>query len=160
MNSRPFSAAMHTLLRSLLTRPLWALTLSVSLLLSPVALAHVDDAHSMCMEIATPYVEKGFIVRQDYSRGEVKSGQTKQVRAQMFKGNEYWFFLGSDLEGVELELHVLDLKGKSVSAETKKITGAMGVRVLPPRTGSYVITFTLKFSGRDKADWALATAYR
>lgn len=152
--------AMRPLFRSRLLHPLGALMLALSLVLSPPAAAHVDDAHSMCMEIAAPYVEKGFIVRQDYSRGEIKSGQTRRIRAQLFKGNEYWIFLGSDRDGVEFELQVLDAKGKSIAAETKKIKGAIGVRVLPPRTGSYQVTFTLKFPGNDPADWALVTAYR
>ncbi len=160
MTVRSFTVSLSNFMT--FARPLRARLVALALCLALVqpAAAFVDDAHSMCMEIAAPYVEKGFIVRQDYSRGEVKSGQTKQIRAQMFKGNEYWFFLGADIDKVELDLKVLDLKGKSVTAETKKIKGAIGVRVLPPRTGSYVLVFTLKFTGNDKAAWALATAYR
>jgi len=126
----------------------------------PRAQAIVDDAHSMAMELATPYVEKGFQVRQDYWKGEVKTGTAKQVKAQLFKGNEYWFFLGCDADECELELKIVDAKGKSLHAETKKIKGAIGVRILPPRTGSYTIVFTVTSADVAKPHWALAYAYR
>lgn len=130
------------------------------LLALPSALAFVDDAHSMAMELATPYVEKGFQVRQDYWSGTVKSGQAKQVKAQLFKGNEYWFFLGCDADQCELELKIVDAKGKVLHAETKKIKGAIGVRILPPKTGSYAVIFTVTSSDVEKPSWALAYAYR
>ena len=126
----------------------------------PSAHAFVDDAHSMAMELATPYVEKGFQVRQDYWSGEVKSGQAKQVKAQLFKGNEYWFFLGCDADSCELELKIVDSKGKPLHAETKKIKGAIGVRILPPKTGSFAIIFTITSPDVQKPSWALAYAYR
>jgi len=130
------------------------------LLALPNARAIVDDAHSMAMELATPHVEKGFQVRQDYWSGEVKSGTPKQVKAQLFKGNEYWFFLGCDADDCELELKIVDAKGKSLQAETKKIKGAVGVRILPPKTGSFAIVFTITSPDVEKPHWALAYAYR
>ncbi|MFN0127971.1 MAG: hypothetical protein ACKV19_14925 [Verrucomicrobiales bacterium] len=136
-----------------------ALLLSCTLGL-PSALAYVDDAHSMAMELATPYVEKGFQVRQDYWSGEVKTGTAKQVKAQLFKGNEYWFFLGCDADQCELELKIVDAKGKTLHVETKKIKGAIGVRILPPKTGSYAVIFTVTSTDVEKPSWALAYAYR
>ena len=138
-----------------------ALLVAASCLVAlPRAHAFVDDAHSMAMELATPYVEKGFQVRQDYWSGDVKSGQAKQVKAQLFKGNEYWFFLGCDADSCELEIKIVDAKGKSLHAETKKIKGAIGVRILPPKTGSFAIIFTITSADVQKPSWALAYAYR
>jgi hypothetical protein len=136
------------------------LVAALSLAVLPQARAFVDDAHSMAMELATAYVEKGFAVRQDYWSGEVKSGQSKQVKAQLFKGNEYWFFLGCDADSCELELKIVDAKGKPLHTETKTIKGAVGVRILPPKTGSYAIVFTIKSTDVAKPHWALAYAYR
>ena len=126
----------------------------------PRAHAFVDDAHSMAMELATPYVEKGFQVRQDYWSGEVRSGQSKKVKAQLFKGNEYWFFLGCDADNCTLELKIVDAKGKELHTETARIKGAVGVRILPPRTGSFAIIFTVTSPDVRKPHWALASAYR
>ncbi len=148
--------------RSVISRLLAALRIAAAccLLGLPSAWAYVDDAHGMAMELATPYVEKGFQVRQDYWSGEVKSGTSKQVKAQLFKGNEYWFFLGCDADECELELKILDAKGKPLHVETKKIKGAIGVRILPPKTGSYSVVFTVTSTDVQKPSWALAYAYR
>lgn len=138
-----------------------ALLLAAACLLAlPTAQAHVDDAHSMCMEMATPYVAKGFQVRQDYWKGEVKNAQPKQVKAQLFKGNEYWFWLGTDADEAELELKVVDAKGNAIQAETKKGNMAVGVRVLPPKTGSFTFIFSIKTPDTEKVSWALAYGYR
>jgi len=148
---RDFSSRLHTI----------ALMAALCCLVAmPRARAIVDDAHSMAMELATPYVEKGFQVRQDYWKGEVKTGQARQVKAQLFKGNEYWFFLGCDADTCELELKIVDAKGKPLQAETKKIKGAIGVRILPPKTGSFAIIFTVTSADTVKPHWALAYAYR
>ena len=141
-------------------RPVLMLAAAASLALSPCAHAYVDDAHSMTMEMATPYVEKGFKVRQDYWKGEIKSGATKSVKAQLFKGNEYWFWLGHDADKAELTLKVLDQKGQPVEVEFKKGNCAVGVRVLPPKTGSYTFVFSATLPDESKCNWALAYAYR
>jgi hypothetical protein len=126
----------------------------------PLARAVVDDAHAMAMEMATPYVEKGFKVRQDYWKGDVKSIEPKRVSAQLFKGNEYWFWLGCDAPDCELTLKVVDQQGREVETETVKGNNAVGVRLLPPKTGTYVFVFTIKVSGGQPAGWALAYGYR
>ena len=82
------------------------------------------------------------------------------IKAQLFKGNEYWFFLGCDADTCELALKIVDAKGKPLHAETKKIKGAIGVRILPPKTGSFAIVFTITSANITKPSWALAYAYR
>jgi hypothetical protein len=136
------------------------LTGALSLALLAPAPATVDDAHSMAMEMATPYVEKGFKVRQDYWKGDVKSGVTQRVTAQLFKGNEYWFWLGCDADECQMTLKVLDQQGREIESETKISKNAAGVRLLPPKTGSYVFVFTIKVLSSDPARWALAYGYR
>lgn len=128
-----------------LLQPLWGL---------------VDDAHSMSMDMATPYVEKGFRVRQEYWKGDVEGEQPKRVRAQLFKGNEYWFWLGCDVDGAQMTLKVLDQAGKDITAETASTSHAVGARVLPPKTGSYTLLFTVKVPEEQDASWALAYGYR
>ena len=57
-------------------------------------------------------------------------------------------------------LKIVDAKGKPLHAETKKIKGAIGVRILPPKTGSFAIVFTITSADVTKPSWALAYAYR
>src|SRR5215471_17288172 len=61
--------------------------------LQPAIFASVDDAQSFALQAAEPYVKQGFQVREDYWGGDLGSGEKKAVRQQLFKGNEYWFWL-------------------------------------------------------------------
>src|SRR6218665_2100326 len=118
--------------------------LSAAVLLASAPLGHatMDDAHSFAMEAAVPFVEQGFIVREDYWNGEIKSGQQLMVRHQMFKGNEYAFWLGAAQEDVTFELKVLDEKGKEIELDFKSKGMYATVRVNPPKTGTYSVVFS------------------
>lgn len=126
----------------------------------PTVQATVDDAHSFAMEAAMPFVENGFIVREDYWNGEVKSGQKLMVRHQLFKGNEYAFWLGSAQEGITFELKVLDEKGKEIALDFKKSEMFCSVRVNPPKTGTYSVVFSVTSKKDPGVYWALAYGYR
>lgn len=122
--------------------------------------ATVDEAHDYTMEAATPFVEQGYTVREDYWNGEVASGQRLAVRHQLFKGNEYAFWLGTASDDCELELAVYDAKGQPVHMERKEDKHAVSVRVNPPRTGTYTVVFSVKSKKERGVTWALAYGYR
>lgn len=122
--------------------------------------ATVDEAHDFTMEAATPFVEQGFIVREDYWNGEVKSGQKMMITHQLFKGNEYAFWLGTSQEGVSLDMKVFDEKNQPVQINAKSDKFFMSVRVNPPKTGTYKIVFELKSKTEPGVLWALAYGYR
>lgn len=130
------------------------------LALTPFSHATIDDAHSFAMEAAMPFVKQGFIVREDYWNGEVKSGQKLMVRHQMFKGNEYAFWLGSAQEGVTFELKVFDEKGAEIALDFKSDGMFASVRVNPPKTGTYSVVFSLSAKKTKSLYWALAYGYR
>ncbi|TDU69251.1 hypothetical protein EI77_02899 [Prosthecobacter fusiformis] len=138
-----------------------ALLTGLMLLLSaPLSHATIDDAHSFAMEAAVPFVEQGFIVREDYWNGEVKSGQKLMVRHQMFKGNEYAFWLGTAQDDVTFELQVLDETGKEIELDFKSQGMFATVRVNPPKTGTYSVVFSLTSKKEKGVYWALAYGYR
>jgi hypothetical protein len=143
-------------------RPPRCVVLLLALCLLPVlpVLATIDDAHSFAMEAAMPFVKKGFIVREDYWNGEVKSGQRLMVKHQMFKGNEYAFWLGCPDEGVEFELTVLDEKGVEIALDFSASPHFASLRVNPPRTGTYTVIFSVSSKSRKSLYWALAYGYR
>ncbi|MBL9116758.1 MAG: hypothetical protein JNJ83_17250 [Verrucomicrobiaceae bacterium] len=133
-----------------------------ALLLGVPASASVDDAHSFAMEAAAPYVEQGFIVREDYYNGEVKSGQKLMVRHQLFKGNEYAFWLGTANDKCKLEIQIFDEKNKAVHIAPTMGTGDnfTSVRVNPPKTGTYTVVFSVTSAIDKGVFWALAYGYR
>ncbi|MBL9133549.1 MAG: hypothetical protein JNG86_20225 [Verrucomicrobiaceae bacterium] len=147
-------------------KPVWnslraALAAAVVLASTPLAWATVDESHDYCMEAATPFVEQGFIVREDYWNGEVKSGQKLMISHQLFKGNEYAFWLGSATAGVEMDLKVFDEKGQELAIDKKSDKQFMSVRVNTPKTGTYKIVFEVKTKNKDEGVlWALSYGYR
>ena len=132
----------------------------VLLLGATCVFATVDESHDFAMEAATPFVEQGFIVREDYWNGEVKSGQKLMITHQLFKGNEYAFWLGTSQEGVTLDMKVYDEKNQPVQISAKADKFFMSVRVNPPKTGTYKIVFELKSKASSGVLWALAYGYR
>ena len=122
--------------------------------------AVVDDSHSAAMEAAVPAVKEGFKIRQEYWNGTMKSGDKKIVKQQLFKGNEYWFFLGTDTEKATLKIDIFDRKGTKINVETKLSENAAAVRVLAPATGTYIVVFSLTSKEGEDIPWALAYGYR
>ncbi|MES2705535.1 MAG: hypothetical protein V4726_02920 [Verrucomicrobiota bacterium] len=144
-------------------RPARALMLVASLTLAALstsARAVVDDSHSAAMEAAVPAVKLGFKIRQEYWKGTMKSGEQKAVRQQLFKGNEYWFFLGTDADGATLKVDVYDSKGTKINVETKTSENSAAVRVVAPATGSCTVVFTITTKDKEEIPWALAYGYR
>src|ERR1700740_1778954 len=77
-------------------------------LIGPKGRGSVDDAQSFALEAAQPYVKDGFQVREDYWGGDLASGEKKAVRQQLFKGNEYWFWLGTEVDRAKGSVHIYD----------------------------------------------------
>ena len=122
--------------------------------------ATVDEAHDHTMDAATPYVEQGYTVREDYWNGEVESGQKLAIRHQLFKGNEYAFWLGTANPDCELDLAIYDDQNRPVHMERKEGKNTCSVRVNPPKTGTYTVIFFVKSKKERGVTWALAYGYR
>ena len=140
-----------------LTRFLFILVAAVAL---PVAFAYVDDAHSRAMEAATAAVKDGYLVRQEYWAGALVAKQPSVVKHQLFKGNSYWFWLGSDEDSAQVTVHVYDPSGKIADAESWQRGNTGAVRVVPKTTGTYLIVFSIEQSKAKKNRWALAYGFK
>ena len=124
--------------------------------------AVLDEALNVAFEAAVPYIEQGFQVREDNWSGEIPSNEPKLVRHQLFRGNEYWFWLATSFEDCELTLEIFDTDGNSVAIESFSKGQTAGVRVLPSKTGTYFLRVTIKSKkGTDATlDWGLVYGYR
>lgn len=123
--------------------------------------AVVNEAKSVALEAASPYLEMGFELREDFWEGKLKSGETKWVQHQLFRGNEYWFWAGTSVAETEIRVDIFDADGAAVSLETFSAGGKAGARVLPAKTGSYLIQVEVATKGGiGKSDWALVYGYR
>jgi len=122
--------------------------------------ATVDDALSFAHEAATPYVKQGFTIREDAWGGDLGVKDQKAVTAQLFKGNEYWFCLGTDTHNAVITVHVYDSNGKLCEAEAWQKGRFAGVKVVPPSTGTYYAIVTVEKSPEERSNWALVYGYK
>jgi hypothetical protein len=137
------------------------LLLSLAALLSvSVAVAAVDDALSFAHEAAHPYVKQGFTIREDAWGGDLGVKDQQAVTAQLFKGNEYWFCLGTDTRGAVVSVHIYDSNGKLAEAESFQKGRFAGARVVPTKTGTYYAIVTVEKSPAERSNWALVYGYR
>jgi len=124
------------------------------------ALATVDDALSFAHEAAAPYVKQGFTVREDAWGGDLGVKDQKAVTAQLFKGNEYWFWLGTDTRGATITVHVYDSNGKLCETENWQKGRFAGTKVVPDKTGTYYAIVTVEKSPQERSNWALVYGYK
>jgi hypothetical protein len=153
-NKRPMTASLKSALRlTVLTGCVFALVLAVR--------ASVDDAQSFALQAAEPYVKDGFQVREDYWGGDLAAGEKKAVRQQLFKGNEYWFWLGSEVEAAKVSVHVYDAEGKLVEQPDGWQKGHFAAaHVIPKNTGSYFVIVEIEQSPEERTHWALVYGFR
>ena len=140
-----------------LTRLFLILTAALAL---PVAFAFVDDAHSRAMEAAADAVKDGYLVRQEFWGGALVTKQPSVVKHQLFAGNSYWFWLGSDEDSAQVTVHIYDPTGKLVDAESWQRGNTAAAKVVPKVTGTYLIVFSIEQSKAKKSRWSLAYGYK
>ena len=127
----------------------------------PAIFASVDDAQSFALQAAEPYVKQGFQVREDYWGGDLGSGEKKAVRQQLFKGNEYWFWLGTEVDRAKVSVHVYDSDGKLAEESDSWQKGHFAAaHVIPKATGSYFIIVSVEESPEERMHWALVYGFR
>ena len=138
----------------------FAVCLAAATLALSNARATVDDALSFAHEAANPYAKQGYTIREDAWGGDLGVKDQKAVTAQLFKGNEYWFCLGTDVKGAVITVHVYDSNGKLVDAETFQKGRFSGAKVIPKSTGTYYAIVTVEKSSQERSHWALVYGYK
>jgi hypothetical protein len=131
------------------------------------AVATVNDALSFAHEAALPYARQGYTIREDAWGGDLGVKDQQAVTAQLFKGNDYWFCVGTDTKGAVVTVHVYDSEGHLAESETfqrpgKGLSGAYfaGARVTPKKTGTYYAIVTVEKSPAERSNWALVYGYK
>lgn len=127
-----------------------ATVLATTLLIAQVVHAYVDEAISLALEAATPYVEQGFEVREDNWSGQVEPGKPLLVKHQLFRGNEYWFWAGTSWPGATVTVDIFDSDGNSVGLESFAKGSFAGVRALPQKTATYLIRVIANYEKQGK----------
>jgi hypothetical protein len=125
--------------------------------------AFVHDGKSFAIEAALPNLELSddpFVLREAWWNGELKPGETKIVQHQLFKRNEYWFWLGSSILESKVSIHIYDSEGKLADAEAWAEKNVAGVRVVPVNSGVYYIRVAIEEAAEEPVEWAVIYGYR
>ncbi len=146
-------------------KPSKALPITVLCLAAVLSSARgtVDDALSFALEAASPYVKEGFTVREDYWGGDLPVKQSKAIVHQLFKGNEYWFWMGTDEKNAKISIHIYDSDGNIAEVEafdSSKKPHMAAARVVPKKTGSYYLIVEVEKSPLERTTWSLAYGFR
>lgn len=126
----------------------------------PACRATVDDAFSAALAGAASYIKQGFTLREDYWGGDLPVKTQKAIVQQLFKGTEYWFWMGTDSDTAKISVHVYDSDGNLAELEHVQQKGFFAVRVKPKSTGTYYLIVEVEKSTEERTHWALAYGYR
>ena len=127
----------------------------------PAIFGSVDDAQSFALQAAEPYVKQGFQVREDYWGGDLGAGEKKAVRQQLFKGNEYWFWLGTEVDHAKVSVHIYDSDGELAERPDSWAKGHFAAaHIIPKTTGSYFTIVSVEKSPASRTHWVLAYGFR
>lgn len=127
--------------------------------------ATVDDALSFAYEAALPF-SKQYAIRKDSWGGDLGVKQRKAIEAQLFKGNDYRFFMASDVKGALIEVHLYDSNGKLAECESsrknyeKKHFTMASAHIIPKATGTYYAIVKVIKSPEERTPWALVYGYK
>lgn len=125
-----------------------------------MASATIDDALSFALEAADPYLKEGFTAREDYWGGDLPVKEPKTIVHQLFKGNEYWFWMGSDLGSAVISVHIYDSEGNLAEVQSWQKPHFAAARVVPKKSGSYYLVVEIEKSPEERTPWALAYGFR
>ena len=124
------------------------------------ARATIDDALSFALEAADPYVKEGYTVREDYWGGDLPVKQAKAIVHQLFKGNEYWFWMGTDTEKAKISIHIYDSDGNLAEDESKSMPHKAIAHIRPKKTGTYYLIVEVEKSPEERTYWSLAYGFK
>lgn len=124
------------------------------------ARATIDDALSFALEAASPYVKDGFTVREDYWGGDLPVKSTKAIVHQLFKGNEYWFWMGTDQKAAKISVHIYDSAGNLAEDTAWQKPHFAAAHIVPKKTGSYYLIVEVEKSPDERTYWSLAYGFK
>ena len=122
--------------------------------------ATVDEAIARAMEAINPYVKQGYLVRDDQWGGDLGVKQQQAITHTLFKGNDYWFCTGTDIDAARISIHVYDSRGKLVETDSWQHGRLAGAHLLAPATGTYYIIVEILSSPLERTHWAMVYGYK
>ena len=109
-------------------------------------------------------IKQGFTLRADTWNGDLPTGETKPIRQQFFKGNDYRFYVSTRVPGAAVSLHIYDQDGNLAESRSwkkeEKTTFFAGADIRPKSTASYYLILKVDKSPDARTAWAMAYSYK
>ena len=125
----------------------------------------VDDSVTLAIDGIQSYLKgKGFTLREDTWGGELSAGKAKAVSHQLFKGNDYWFCMGSAVAGTTVRVRLYDNEGNAVDTnywQHEQSDGSYAAaELLCQHTGTYFVVMFAEKTPEERIPWGVVFAYR
>ena len=104
--------------------------------------------------------ENPYILREAWWHGELKGGEMKLIKHQLFQRNDYWFWMGASNPDAKVSIHIYDDEGNLVDAESFEKDHVAGARVVPKASGTYYIRIKVIGGPVGPTEWAVIYAFR
>jgi hypothetical protein len=141
-----------------------ALTCFYMALIVPAVAEESYNPTAFAAAVAAPDIQQGYVMREETWNGKMPSGETKAIAHQLFKGNEYRFYLGAGSKNTKLSVHVYDQDGNLVESNSWQRENAdgsfAGAVVRPSSTGTYFLMLKAEASSGEDTPWNMAYAYK
>ncbi|MEM6911528.1 MAG: hypothetical protein AAF555_08075 [Verrucomicrobiota bacterium] len=128
-----------------------------------LAQAMVHDGRSYAIEEAIPKLEQRrnpYILREQWWFGDLEKRGRKVIRHQLYRGNDYWFWVGASEPSDRLSVHIYDPQGRLVDAESYRKEQVAAARVEAEVTGSYYVVIQALHVSQSTLGWAMLYGYR
>ena len=145
----------------------WGLATLVAQDAAPVpveAPPEIDELKLIAQQAALPYLggENPFILREANWSGEVEPGKSRLVQVQLFKRNDYHFWIAVPDRNAVVSLNLYNGKGELL--ETKDFrydsTNLASLVASPAETGVYYLRLSLHTTVDVPQPWTVIYAYR
>lgn len=124
----------------------------------------LDDLKLLVQQTALPHLvgEKPFILREASWSGEIEPGKARLIQVQLFKRNDYHFWLAVPDRKSLLSLNLYNGNGELVEAKSLHYESPNVVSLIasPEETGLYYLRLSLQTSALDSQRWTVIYAYR
>ncbi len=106
--------------------------------------------------------ERPFILRESSWSGMIDPGKARLIQLQLFKRNEYHFWMAVPDRDAGVNVHIYDGNGEIVEGETIRydVRNVAGLIVRPSESGVYYLRISLQTTVATPQEWAVIYAYR
>ena len=137
-------------------RSLVGLLCLLMLLTATPANGSIDEAIASALRNVSAYAKQGYTVHEeDEWGGDLGVHESKAISRPLVHGNDYWFCLGTDVNGARVSIHVYNQEGQLVESKAWQNGSDAGTEAVNPPTANYYIVVEVTSSPADRTHWAM-----